>query len=156
MLRCLKHNIATIRPDFKTVYHIYNVGLKVCLEMRLLYNTFWRHMSQIQNSSAKRRPPKGNPTSKTASSPILGGLILSTPHTVLPKSLIFNIFANMPQRTDCERCAQKQPNNKRTRFTYHQKTMKNNSFTWNCQKHIIKWTKYSRLILGDNNNNNYL
>ena len=82
-------------------------------------------MSQIPNFSTKRRPPKGNPTSKTASSPILGGLIFSTPHTVLPKSFIFNIFANMPQRTDCERAHKKQPNNKRAPFRYYPKPMGN-------------------------------
>ena len=61
--------------------------------------------------------------SKTAANPMLGGLILSTPQTVLPKSLKSNLFANMPTRTDCDRGAQKQPNNKRTPFGAYRKPM---------------------------------
>ena len=78
-------------------------------------------MSQTPNFSSKWRPPRASQTSKTAASPMLGGLILSTPHTVLPKSLKSNIFANMPKRTDCDRGAQKQPNNKRSQIPWYQK-----------------------------------
>ena len=78
-------------------------------------------MSQTLNFNTKRLPPRASQTSKTAASPMLGGLILSTPHTVLPKSLKSNIFANMPKRTDCDRGAQKQPNNKRSQILWYQK-----------------------------------
>ena len=78
-------------------------------------------MSQTPNFSSKRRPPRASQTSKTAASPMLGGLIFSTPHTVLPKSLKSSIFANMPKRTDCDRGAQKQPNNKTTGIPGYQK-----------------------------------
>ena len=78
-------------------------------------------MSKTINFSSKRQPPRASQTSKTAASPMLGGLILSTPHTVLPKSLKSNIFANMPKRTDCDRGAQKQPNNKRSQIPGCQK-----------------------------------
>ena len=80
-------------------------------------------MSQTPNCSSKRRPPRASQTSKTAASPMLGGLILSTPHTVLPKSLKSNIFANMPKRTDCYKGAQKQPNNKKAPIPSCQKHM---------------------------------
>ena len=82
---------------------------------------FLTHMSQTPNFSSKWRTPKASQTSKTAASPRLGGLILSAPHTVFPKSLKSNIFANMPKRTDCDRGAQKQPNNKRSQIPSYQK-----------------------------------
>ena len=56
-------------------------------------------MSQTPNFSSKRRPPRASQTSKTAASPMLGGLILSTPHTVLPKSHQSNILSNTLQCT---------------------------------------------------------
>ena len=92
------HNVfLNIREN---TWQLYNVFLHIQDQVCQFYNVF---------------------LNTTASSPLLGGLILSTPHTVLPKSLKSNIFANMPKRTDCDRGAQKQPNNKSSQIRGYQK-----------------------------------
>ena len=73
---CKLHNaFLNIREN---TWQLYNVFLHFQDQVYQFYNVF---------------------LNKTASSPLLGGLILSTPHTVLPKTFQSNILSNTLQCT---------------------------------------------------------